>query len=155
MLPVDGEKMFDLNRLITHLLDENETRMLKIIYSRNGSGTWAIIKAFGSHELGARTLKKLEEKGLIRREKGKRNEKRVFLTDYGEAVCALLFGSPGGTRGAKSGTTTVRPEVKRIIIGDESYISGDDLFKCYEWCESQGKHGDEFDACVKACVGVG
>ena len=47
-----------------------------------------------------------------------------------------------------------RPEVKKIVIDGRIFITGEDLFRCYEWCEGQGKHGDEFDACIKSCVGV-
>ncbi|AZG03508.1 hypothetical protein [Sulfolobus spindle-shaped virus] len=47
-----------------------------------------------------------------------------------------------------------KPEAKWITIGNERYVTGDDFFKCYEWCESQGKHKDEFDRCVKECLGV-
>lgn len=47
-----------------------------------------------------------------------------------------------------------RPEVKKIVIDGRIFVTGEDLFRCYEWCEGWGKHGDEFDACVKSCVGV-
>ena len=47
-----------------------------------------------------------------------------------------------------------RPEAKKIVIDGRIFVTGEDLYRCYEWCEGQGKHGDEFDACVKSCVGV-
>ena len=47
-----------------------------------------------------------------------------------------------------------RPEVKKIVIDGRIFVTGEDLFRCYEWCEGQGKYGDEFDACVKSCVDV-
>lgn len=47
-----------------------------------------------------------------------------------------------------------RPEVKKIVIDGKTFITGEDFFRCYEWCERNGYRGDEFDACVKSCVGV-
>nr|WP_192964372.1 MarR family winged helix-turn-helix transcriptional regulator [Sulfolobus islandicus] len=138
------------------MLNEHEKAMLKIIYSKNGSSTKEILDLFGSHTLGYKALKGLEEKGLIIRVNGKQRARNIFLTNYGKMVYQLLYVDEHKQHENQclKREQLTKPKISWTTIGDEKYITGGDFFKCYEWCESQGKHKDDFDKCVKECLGI-
>ncbi|PVU76933.1 hypothetical protein DDW12_08770 [Sulfolobus islandicus] len=151
-----GNEMLNLYEIVSKMLNEHEKAMLKIIYSKNGLSTKEILESFGSHTLGYKALNGLEEKGLIIRVKGKQRTLNIFLTDYGKMVYQLLYADERKqheNQSLKSEQLT-KPKITWISIDNEKYITGDDFFKCYEWCESQGKHKDDFDKCIKKCVGI-
>ena len=146
--------MLNLYEIVNKMLNKHEKAMLKTVYSKNGLSTWKILGSFGSHTLGYKALNGLEEKGLIKRVKGKRRSINIFLTDYGKLVYQLLYANEHKQHENQSEQLT-KPKITWITTEDgERYITGEDFFKCYEWCESQGKHKDDFDKCVKECLNI-
>ncbi|WP_218260367.1 helix-turn-helix transcriptional regulator [Saccharolobus shibatae] len=142
--------------IVKKMLNEHEKAMLKLVYSKNGLTTKEILDLFGSHSLGYKALKGLEEKGLIEKVKGRRRSQNIFLTDYGKMIYQLLYTNENKQYGDQSfrKEQLTKPKITWISVDNEGYVSGDDFFKCYEWCEGQGKHNDEFDRCVKECLGI-